>query len=147
VVQIEIKTLGFDKFLRAVANAPEAIRRATARTLNETLTKSQSLMAKHAAASYRITQRDIRASFRTHLANFNDLNASVKSVGTKFPLFKFGVVARKEEQVVISEVRSSRTPLAHGFMAIVGAVTRGSFSVGERRDIRLRRWSDLLPLK
>ena len=43
--------MGFDKFLQDAANAPEAIRRATARTLNETLVKSQSLMAKQAASA------------------------------------------------------------------------------------------------
>jgi hypothetical protein len=74
MVQLEAKCLGFDKFLAAAANAPEAIRRATARTLNATLTKSQSLMAKRASASYRVTRRDIRANFRTHNANANDLN-------------------------------------------------------------------------
>ena len=79
MVQLEIRTLGFKRFLKDAANAPEAIRKAAARTLNETLTKSQSLMAKQAAASYRITQRDIRASFRSHTANANDLNASVQS--------------------------------------------------------------------
>jgi hypothetical protein len=45
VVQIKIKTLGFDKCLRDAADAPEAIRCATARTLIETLVKSQSHMA------------------------------------------------------------------------------------------------------
>jgi hypothetical protein len=138
MLQVEVKCLGFDAFLKAAANAPEAIRRATARTLNETLTKSQSLMAKQAAAEYKITQRDIRASFRTHSANANDLNASVQSVGTKFPLFKFGIsklrqygpflgVRDPRAAVSIEEVRGQQTPLAHGFLAITKSGYAGIF--------------------
>ena len=138
MVQIEIKTLGFERFIRDAANAPEAIRRATARTLNETLVKSQSLMAKQAAASYRITQRDIRASFRTHSASANDLNASVQSVGSKFPLFKFGISKLRQHgpflgvrdpraAVSIEEVQGQQTPLAHGFLQIVGSGHAGIF--------------------
>jgi hypothetical protein len=139
VVQLEIKTLGFDKFLNAAANAPERIRKAMATTLNETLTKSQSLMAKQGASAYRITQRDIRASFREHRANANDLNASVQSVGSKFPLFQFGISKLRQHgpflgvrdpraAVSIEEVQGQATPLSRGFLAIVGSGHAGIFA-------------------
>ena len=138
MIQLEIKCLNFDKFLRDAANAPEKIRRATATTLNQTLTKAQGLMAKQVAASYKITQRDIRASFRTHSANANDLNASVQSVGSKFPLFKFGISKLRQHgpflgvrdpraAVSIEEVQGQQTPLARGFLQIVGSGHAGIF--------------------
>jgi hypothetical protein len=138
MIQIAAKVIDVGKFLETAKNGPVNLRKAAATTLNETLVKSQSIMAKQASIAYNITQRDIRASFRSHSANYNDLNAWVESKGPKFPLFKFGVVARKEQRVVISEVRGTSTPVAHGFMAIVGSGHAGIFIRTGRKRFPIR---------
>jgi hypothetical protein len=78
-------------------------------------------MAKKASATYKIAQWDIGESLRSHTVNYNDLNASLTSRGTKFPLFQFGLTRRRSEQVWIEELWGHPTSLAHGFPAFVGS--------------------------
>jgi hypothetical protein len=119
MITLEIKTLDLNGFKAAMGTASESMRRAAAATLNDVMRTSQSLMAKQVSATYRITQAEVKGSFRERRASANDLNASVESRGTKFPLFKWGVTgSRKDQRVQIEEVRGQRKSLQHGFLVI-----------------------------
>lgn len=118
---------GLPELLAAMKDAPLAIRRATSRTLNETVHKSVGIMSAQASKTYRITQRDIRSTFTEHTANPNDLRAWAKTSSHKFNLVQFGVTNRRSDYVTIQELRSRRTRVPHGFMAIVGSGHLGIF--------------------
>lgn len=134
MVNVKVSLPGLQHFLDQVTvQTPMNVRKAVARTLNETMTKSQGIMAKQASSVYDVTQADIRKSFSTWTANYKDMRAGVRSADNKFNLVNFGVKAKKSEnrksgsKVMISELRGRRTPVSAGFMAIVGSGHLGIF--------------------
>lgn len=108
-------------------DGPIEARKAVARTLNETMVKSQGIMAQEASRIYAVTQRDIRQSFRTFTANYKDMRAGVKSVGNKFNLSKFGVAYSRSTLPQIRELRGVRTGVPHSFMVITKSGHMGIF--------------------
>lgn len=134
MVNVKVSLPGLKHFLdNVMIQAPMNVKKAVARTLNETMIKSQGIMARQASSVYDVTQAEIRKSFSTWTANYKDMRAGVRSADNKFNLVNFGVKATKREnrksagKVMISELRGRRTPVSHGFMAIVGSGHLGIF--------------------
>jgi hypothetical protein len=70
--------------------------------------------------------------------NYDDLNASLTSRDTKFPLFQFGLTRRRW----IEELWGHPTSLAHGFPTFVGSGHAAIFPEGwPKPGSRFERWS------
>lgn len=123
-----------DRLEKELAAIPKNAPKALSRALNEALARSRTISGKLIREAYKIKQADIYRTETMIRASAATLTAILKSNDKPLPLFQFGVVARKTEQVVVEVLSGKKTPLAHAFAAITSSGRPGIFHrVGAKR--------------
>ena len=118
----------FDKLEAELKEYPKALPLAASRAINEAIRKSRTQVYRAVREVYNIRQTDLYKTFRMNFSTPGPSPSGMLiSVSTRFPLFVFGVVARKTENVVVEIRRGAKVEVQHGFMAIMDSGHVGIF--------------------
>jgi hypothetical protein len=117
---------------------PASIPLAMSRAVNEAIRKSRTSVNRAVREFYNVKLSDLNRSYRMRFSTpGEDAHGSLISSINRYPLFTFGVVARKTEKVVVSVRQGERTEVEHGFMAIMPSGHVGIFArIGDKRLMR-----------
>jgi hypothetical protein len=127
MINISIDTRQMDQLKKTLAEIPAKIPVAVSRAINDASRSAVTIMDREIRGRYNLKSSDVRPGIKRTSASVQKLESTVQISGARFPLFKFGVVARRNDLVVIEEVRHQKTPLQHFFIAIMDSGHVGIF--------------------
>jgi hypothetical protein len=137
VIKIDVPSEALRDLKRALKSIPEKIPVAISRSINDASRSAVTLIDREVRARYRVSSSDVRSGISRTSSSPSKLEARVTTKGSRFPLFKFGIVARRSDLVIIEEVKGMRTPLQHYFIAIMDSGHVGIFKrTGEKKRMR-----------
>lgn len=118
----------FERLSVELKDYPKALPIAASRAINETIRKSRTQIGRAVREVYNIRQADLYKTFRMSFSTpGNSPSGMLISISNRFPLFVFGVVARKTQNVVVEVRKGAKVEVQHGFMAIMDSGHVGIF--------------------
>lgn len=128
----------FTKIQQELREYPKAIPLAMSRAINEAIRKSRTTTGRAVREYYNVKLSDLNRSFRMNFSSpGSDPHGSLVSEINRYPLFTFGVVARKTDRVVVMVRRGARVELKDGFMAIMPTGRVGIFHrLGAKQEMQ-----------
>src|SRR6516164_5538374 len=110
----------FDRLSAELKEYPKALPIAASRAINEAIRKSRTQIGRAVREIYAVKQSDLYKTFRMNFSvPGNTPSGNLTSLANRFPLFVFGVVARKSVNVVVEIRTGVKVEVQHGFMAIM----------------------------
>jgi hypothetical protein len=118
----------FERLNLELKEYPKALPIAASRAINEAIRKSRTQIGRAVREIYAVKQSDLYKTFRMNFSvPGNTPSGNLTSLANRFPLFVFGVVARKSVNVVVEIRTGVKVEVQHGFMAIMESGHVGIF--------------------
>lgn len=116
----------------------DIILKATVRTLNKLIRKSQTAISKAVRAEYTIKAKDLKKSTKIQKANKNKIEAAIVVKGKRLPLMYFNAKQNRRGTSVRIKKSSGRKTVKSAFIAVMDSGKVGVFQ---------RTGKDKLPIK
>jgi hypothetical protein len=118
----------FDRLSAELKEYPKALPLAASRAINEAIRKSRTQIGRAVREVYAVKQKDLYKTFRMNFSvPGTNPSGNLTSVANRFPMFVFGVVARKTQNVVVKIRTGTAVEVQHAFMAIMDSGHVGIF--------------------
>jgi hypothetical protein len=127
MINISIDPEAIELLKKTLREFPDKVPVAISRAINDASRSAVTIMDREIRGRYNVKSSDVRPGIKRSNASPEKLESTVKISGARFPLFKFGIVARRNDLVVIEEVKHRRTELQHYFVAIMDSGHAGIF--------------------